>query len=76
MPRAKGPEIRSRRQQLGMKLRELSDVANVPYKTLANAEACNQYLSVEFAWRLARVLGGDAGDCEAADLVEMASKAA
>lgn len=50
-----------------MKLAELSRTANVGYKTLANAEACNEVISYEFAVKLAMVLP----DTEPEDLLNL-----
>jgi len=72
MPAVKGKEIRERRQVLGIKLAEFSELTRVRYKTLANIESKQgQPTSIEVVHRLARVL-----ECKAEDLLAESDGAA
>jgi transcriptional regulator with XRE-family HTH domain len=64
MPAIKGREIRQRRQRLGIKLAEFSELTRTNIKTIANIESRDQITSIEVVYRFAKVLG-----CEAEDLL-------
>jgi transcriptional regulator with XRE-family HTH domain len=65
MPAVRGTEIRQRRQRLGIKLGEFSELTRVKYKTVANIESGgSKVASIEVVHRFARVLG-----CEITDLM-------
>jgi transcriptional regulator with XRE-family HTH domain len=57
MPAVNGPEIRGRRQRLGLKLGQFAKQAGVKYKTLANIECGGQKaVSIEVIHLIARAL--------------------